>query len=74
MKIVCIDNFNREHVSDVLVAENVPEHYANRIVDALNAPNDKHAHSECFVYMADHEAIYVFDPNAAPPRAKGHRT
>ena len=76
MKIVCIDNFDREHVSEVLVAENVPEHYADRIVDALNAlnaTNDKQAHSEFFVTRADDRALYVFDPNGPPPRVKGHR-
>lgn len=39
MKIVGKDNYNRETVSDVLVAENVKEHYGKRIVKFLNERN-----------------------------------
>lgn len=40
MKIVLVDNFDRERPGvsdDVLVAENVSEHYVETIVTALNA-------------------------------------
>lgn len=37
MKIIGVDNYNRENISDVLVAENVANEYlGNRIVDFLN--------------------------------------
>jgi len=36
MKIIAHDNFDRENVDDIVVAENVPAYWANQIVDALN--------------------------------------
>lgn len=35
-KIVAVDNFDRDYMGDELIAENVPEHYAQFITDALN--------------------------------------
>jgi hypothetical protein len=37
MKIVMIDNFNRETVADVLIAENVNKHFGEVIVRLLNS-------------------------------------
>ena len=37
MKIVAIDNFARESVADQLVAENVPEFYAESLRDFLQS-------------------------------------
>lgn len=37
MKIIGVDNYNRENISDILVAENVINEYlGNRIVEFLN--------------------------------------
>lgn len=37
MKIIGVDNYDRENYGDVLVCENVTsEYYANKIVDVLN--------------------------------------
>jgi hypothetical protein len=36
MKIICVDNFGREHVADRLVAESVNEYYGTPLVDFLN--------------------------------------
>lgn len=36
MKIIAADNFDRDHVADELIAENVPIFYAQKIVDYLN--------------------------------------
>ena len=35
MKIVAKDNFDRESVADVLIADNVPSYYAPAIADFL---------------------------------------
>lgn len=35
MKIIQCDNFDRDHVPDKLIAENVPEEYAGVMCDAL---------------------------------------
>lgn len=37
MKIIQVDNFNRDYVSDVLIAENVNEYFGKLIVDFLNS-------------------------------------
>ena len=37
MKIVQIDNFDRDYISDVLIAENVNEYFGKLIVDFLNS-------------------------------------
>jgi hypothetical protein len=36
MKIICKDNFDRDYISERLVAENVSEYYAKIIVRLLN--------------------------------------
>lgn len=36
MKIISVDNFNRENVADILIAENVKESWGNHIVKLLN--------------------------------------
>jgi len=36
MKIICVDNFNRESITDDLVCTNVSEYYGEYIVDFLN--------------------------------------
>jgi len=51
MKIVIVDNFGRESVADVLVAENVNENYAQKIVDFLNSENGEN--SDWFVLKPD---------------------
>lgn len=35
MKIIAVDNFDRENMADVLIAENVPEFYGKYIADYL---------------------------------------
>ncbi len=61
MKIVRTDNFGRDHVSDVLVAENVPAEYADRIAIGLNAQT--HVNSdEYFVVRPDDYKLYRFEP------------
>ncbi|MED3440285.1 hypothetical protein P4393_12540 [Bacillus subtilis] len=36
MKVIAVDNFNRETVDDILVCENVNEYHGNMIVEMLN--------------------------------------
>lgn len=36
MKVICVDNFDREFVSDTLVCENTNECYGKMIVELLN--------------------------------------
>ncbi len=36
LKIICVDNYGREHVPEVLIADNVSEYWAYRIAEVLN--------------------------------------
>lgn len=44
MKIVQIDNYNRDSVADVLIAENVNSHFAEKIVKLLNENSSFDSH------------------------------
>ena len=61
MKIVLVDNFNRDHVSDRLIAENVSEYYAEIIVNALNTRVLADA-PDFFRAMPDDYKLYKFRP------------
>lgn len=61
MKIIVKDNFDRESVSDRLIAENVSEHWAERIVDAMNAREHEHS-PDFFKAVPDDYELYVYDP------------
>lgn len=37
MKIIAVDNFAREYIADVLIAENVPSYYAPSIAEFLQS-------------------------------------
>lgn len=52
MKIIQIDNFGREEVADILIADNVNEYYAKIIIEALNKAFDTND-SRFFVAKAD---------------------
>ena len=62
VKIVQTDNFNRDDVSDTLVAENVPPYYAEKIVKFLNDTLGGERSSAYFQVKPDEYKLYVFDP------------
>ncbi len=62
MKIVATDNFNREYVSDVLIAENVSETWAKTIVKLLNTHCGGLDAQEHFVAYPDDKPLYKFEP------------
>lgn len=62
MKIVSKDNFNREHISEVLIAENVLRYYANYIVEALNKRYSGDYADTFFVATPDSYKLYKFNP------------
>lgn len=62
MKIVQRDNFDRENISESLIAENVPLFWAEKIVTFLN---DEFSGPESPFYCAakpDDYKLYVFEP------------
>ena len=62
MKIIEIDNFNRENVSDTLIATEVSSYWAPIIVNMLN---DKFSGTDSdmfFKAVDDNYKLYVFEP------------
>jgi len=64
MKIICVDNFDRETVNDVLVAENVNEYYGKKIVKLMQTHLASDNGFDWFKLVADDYKLYEFDPNA----------
>lgn len=62
MKIIKSDNFNRENVSERLVAESVPPVYANIIADLLNDRFSGSQSEAFFRAEKDDYQLYVFEP------------
>jgi len=62
MKIINKDNFNRESMSDSVVAENVPDFYADTITEALNNKFGGERSTDYFLAVQDDYEIYIFDP------------
>lgn len=62
MKIIQTDNFDRESVSDVLVAENVHNFYAAKITEFLNGVYGGDNSPFYFCAVEDDHKLYVFEP------------
>jgi len=56
VKIIAVDNFDRDDVSDVLIADNVHPHYAEQLVEWLNRKYPDHFK----VVPLDHK-LYKFE-------------
>ena len=53
MKIIKVDNFNREEVADQLIAENVNEYWGEQLVNALNYVNSSDFHNDAFFRLVE---------------------
>lgn len=62
MKIICIDNFDRESVSDTLIAENVDEYWAPKIVEIMNRTFGGEDSPNYFISVEDDHKLYVYKP------------
>ena len=60
VKIVRRDNFNRESISDCLVAENVSAYYAQKITDCLNVMFK--GGMDFYTVESDDYVLYEFKP------------
>ena len=59
MKIISVDNFNRDEVSDKLIAENVNNYYGNEIVKFLNKEDEN---SEDFYKLVENDhKLYKYE-------------
>lgn len=62
MKIISIDNFGRESVSDVLVAEKVSKYFAPIITDLLNEKLSGNHSPYFYRTVDDNYELYEFKP------------
>ena len=63
MKIIAADNYARETVSDILIAENIANaEYAQVMCDALNAKFGGDYALRFYRVQPDEYVLYVFDP------------
>lgn len=62
MKIICVDNFNRESRSDSLVAENINAYYAKFIVEKLNENLSGDQSPNFYRVVTDNYKLYTFEP------------
>ena len=58
MKIIGIDNLNRDNISDILICENVNEYYANKFIEVLNFTRNQ---PYFYQVVADDYKLYVFE-------------
>jgi hypothetical protein len=61
MKIIRVDNFDREDISDVLVAENVHEYYGKRLVAFLNEEFSGEHSPDYYRLVEDDHVLYKFE-------------
>lgn len=61
MKIICVDNYDREIYDDVLIAENVHKGYGKEIVDLLNN-SPKRVDGDYFRLVDDNHKLFKFEP------------
>jgi len=63
MKIIMVDNFNRENISDKLIVEKVDEWWGEKIVSLLNARHSKDPNNpDYFKLVEDDYKLYEFKP------------
>jgi hypothetical protein len=61
MKIICVDNYDRDTVDDVLVCENVNEYYGKIIVGLLNDKLSGEHSSGFYKLIDDDHKLYKYD-------------
>lgn len=62
MKIICVDNFDRDTVSDFLVAENIGEYYGKLITEFLNEKLGGEHSPHFYRLESDDYKLYKFIP------------
>lgn len=62
MKIIQVDNFNRETISDFLVAENVSEYYGKIIIEFLNKKFSGDYELSYYRLIPDDYKLYEWKP------------
>lgn len=62
MKIICVDNFDRESRDDSLVCENVNKYMGKQIVEFLIEKFSGNESSDFFRLVEDDYKLYTFEP------------
>jgi hypothetical protein len=62
MKIICVDNFDHEIVSDYLVCENINMYYGECVVEYLNNKFSGEHLSSFYRLVPDNYKLFVFEP------------
>ena len=62
MKIIKVDNYDKETVSDILIAENVNSCYGEDIVKFLNIKYSRNNSSDFFRLVKDDYKLYEWKP------------
>ncbi len=62
MKIVQVDNFDRDYISDTLIAENVNKHFGEFLVKALNEKYSRGDSAEYYRLEPDDYKLHIWEP------------
>jgi len=62
MKIVNVDNFNRDEVSDKLVCQNIDKEIGKEIVEFLNDEYSGSCAAHFYKLLPDHYRLYTWKP------------
>lgn len=62
MKIVAVDNYDREMKNDILVCENVNQRYGNFLTNQLNDKFSGANGDKFFQLVEDNYKLYKFEP------------
>ncbi|MCK4500265.1 hypothetical protein KAU11_07195 [Candidatus Babeliales bacterium] len=63
MKIICVDNFNRDNVSDILVCSGISNHNGKVCVYALNSVVGGGENTGSYYKLVDdNHVLYEFKP------------
>jgi len=62
MKIIIVDNFDRNVYDDYLIAENISEAWGNRIVEFLNDVYSGACSPDFFMLVKDDYKLRKFEP------------
>jgi len=61
MKIILVDNFDRDRINDILIAENLNEIWGKRIVDFLCDKYSHHNSPDWFRLVGDDYKLHKFE-------------
>jgi hypothetical protein len=62
MKIICVDNFDREAYSDSLICTNICKIYGEYLVNCLNNKYGGEQSPDYFKLVEDDYKLYKFEP------------